>query len=264
MKLNPWRGLVNKIYLLICLFLCVSTPSLAQVTFDKQLDYSNFESIQTSDDFLYTFNPYLKTFDESELVLYDFAGKELNRFVFKAKRRPSLYSVVKRGENTLLYLSTGELVVVNKLGKEIERITIPNGDDDVKNSNIIFTELGAIIVMQVNVKKVGTGIRVKSFNTQFEEQWKYEKIPEKGKYDFNTFAVDKNGNVAVIYNNNKSKNKGICLLNSEGKEKAFVELPLVHSLNNAYRFESNEDGDWLYVGEFGSTLKEFHWVCLLP
>ncbi|PCJ63579.1 MAG: hypothetical protein COA58_15695 [Bacteroidetes bacterium] len=247
---------VHKMYFLTCVCLYLSIFSMAQVTYDKEIEYPFFESVQTTDQFLFTFTKLGKTFDQSELIIYNHSGEELNRITFQSKRRPELIQTAKMGGNTVFQLSTGEYVVIDGTGKEIARHTTIS-TDKIKRSQMLLTNSGATLIQQVKVKKVGVGLRVRHFNTEFEEQWKYEKFPEKGRYGYDMCAAKEDGNIAIIYTKGSmSYDKGICLLSPTGEEKAFENLGLKQTQLKSYKFENNFDGDWLYIGDYGSTSSE--------
>jgi hypothetical protein len=243
--------------LLLTIVISSSIYSQAQVTYDKEIEYSSFESLELTDKFLYTLTPVAKTYDQSELVIYSADGEELNKLTFQEKRRPTVSRTAEFGNETIFWMSTGEIVSVDEDGNEISRNKMPESADKVKNSYTVFSDAGITVAQIVKVKKVGVGLRVIRYDSKYQEQWKYEKFPEKGKYGLDDCVVNKDGNVAIIYNTGYSDvNTGVCLLSNTGEEKAFTSFKLEKNSISPYTFEYSPEGDLNYLSYYGSTSTE--------
>jgi len=253
-----YRRRVHKM-LLFLVFFFISIHSFSQVTYDKEAEYWTFEEFNTADDFLYTYTSVKSSYDKGELIIYDHSGTELNKIVLQSKRRPVIYNTTSCNGITYFELSTDEYLGLDKQGKEVFRKTLPVSADKVKTSRTLFTEAGVTVVQQVKVKKVGVGLRVIRYNNDFEQQWVYENIPEKGRYAVGDCTADAAGNVAVVYTKGDMSNsyeKGICLLSNTGEEKAFAKLDLKKSNIDPFQFKYAADGSIAYTSYYGSTNSE--------
>ncbi|MDB4174454.1 hypothetical protein N9811_06605 [Bacteroidia bacterium] len=246
---------VYKIYLIATVMLCGSFASLAQITYDKTMEYDYFESIQSTDNFLFTMTLIKGTYDQSELVIFNHEGGELNRITFQAKRRPSIVQVGQMGGNTVFEISTGEFVVIDATGKEVARHTITLMDK-VKTQVNYISDQGLTVVMNVKIKKVGAGLRVIHYSPSFEEAWKYEDITEKSKLRTDEVAVNKAGDVAIVYKKGNTYDIGMYLISAAGELKANVDIDKKGGNLSAYKFEYLDNGDLLYLSDYGSTSTE--------
>ena len=172
----------QKMCLLLSFFLLVSSASLAQVEFETSLLYDYFGAIKSSKNFLFTMTPLKKTYDQSELIILSFEGEELSWLQFQNRNRPTITKFGMMGESTVFMMSTGEFVLLDADGKETSRHTL-TFEEKIKGSKTLISDKGITVIQEVKIPKVGAALRVTQFSTTFEEQWKYEKIAEKGKYD---------------------------------------------------------------------------------
>lgn len=245
----------QKMCLLLSFFLLVSSASLAQVEFETSLPYDYFGAIKSSKNFLFTMTPLKKTYDQSELIILSFEGEELSRLQFQNRNRPTITKFGMMGESTVFMMSTGEFVLLDADGKETSRHTL-TFEEKIKGSKTLISDKGITVIQEVKIPKVGSALRVTQFSTMFEEQWKYEEIAEKGKYDIEQVVLSNNGQLAILYKKGMNADLGLCLLNSIGQEKAFVDVPRKTGQFSSYYFEYKSNGDLLLVSDYGSTSTE--------
>jgi hypothetical protein len=245
----------SRMFLLLLFFWASTGVSQAQVEFEKSLPYDYFGSLESTKNFLFTMAQLNKTFDQSELVIMSFEGEELNRLQFQNRTRPTVTKCGMMGESTVFLMSTDDFIVIDADGKETSRHTL-TFEEKIKGSKTIISDNGITVIQEVKIPKVGAALRVTQFSTTFEERWKFEKITEKGKYGIEQAVVSKNGELAVLYKKGLNADLGLCLLNSTGQEKAFVDLPKKTGPFSSYYFEFKQNGDLVLVSDYGSTSTE--------
>ncbi len=244
---------------MLAMSLLFSSISTAQVPVDFSHRYDLFQTLASNTNHIYTFNQVPKTFDKSEIFVYDLEGKQLNRFEFQAKRGVTFLGANTMGENTVFKIEGAqgyEILVVNKAGQEIGRRTF-DLEDKIRSFDIVTNDLGLTAIYEVKRKKVGVGIVVVHLDTKLDSTWGYENFREDGKYFYYGADLNKDGSLAMLLKKGNTNAYSLCLIGPSGNEKALVDIDIKGlSKYSPYLFQYHSETEILLVADYGSTSEE--------
>ena len=83
---------------------------------------------------------------------------------------------------------------------------------------------GFFLTSEVKVKKVGTGVRIERLDGEFNSQWTFDHIPEKGKHFHRLTAMAPDGKVSFVYEIGNSEKYKAITVNTSGEMMSDVEF----------------------------------------
>lgn len=244
---------------ILVMSLLFSLISKAQVPVEASHRYDLFQVLASNSNHIYTFNQVAKTFDKSELIVYDTEGKRLSRFEFQAKRGVTFLGAGTMGESTVFKIEGAqgyEVIVVNKAGEEVGRRTFDLADK-IRNFEIVTNELGLTAIYEVKRKKVGVGIVILHLDTKLDSAWSYENFREDGKYFYQGADLKEDGSLAMLLKKGNTNAYSLCLIDPAGNEKALVDIDIKGLTKyDPYLFQYHTETEILLVADYGSTSEE--------
>ncbi len=249
--------LIAKIGLLMS-FILLFGLAHGQVKFNESYRYDYFKKIGNTENLIYTFNGIPKVYDKQELTFFNGTGKKLSSIQLQSKQGLVLVNTVKLGEHSLFYFTYNLqkrvlLLLVDKEGKEVKR-------HDMEYPKVFHTKVVALtdntfcMVSDIKVKK--WGLKVECYDTDFNQKWVYEDIPEKSKYYLEDAAANSKGELGLVFTE-KSTNYKVLMLDATGNKTGQKDINTDKlSKYTPYKVEFLNDDDFAVVADYGETTNQ--------